>query len=78
MSKVEFILSFISSDGLFWYVNRTSVHKNFEFNVFNDTNLLEQFLLNYQMVYQEQIYITLLNHVDNQCWQCYNELILLL
>ena len=42
------------------------------------SDLLEKFLINYQMVYLEQTCTSLLNLVDNHYWQYCNKLILLL
>ena len=49
---------------------------NFELNVFKKIKFVSETLAIDQMVYLEQMYIKLLNPVDNHCWQWYNKLIL--
>ena len=71
-------MSSISNDWLFWSVNHTSMAWNSELNVFEKIwAFLWKFLIDYQMVYLEQMYTKLLNVFDNHYWQCYDELILL-
>ena len=76
MTKVMFILTFVSSGLEFYSVNHTSVNENSELRIFKNIELLE-----ISNIWPNGLFETnfrrLLNHVDNRCWQYYNGLILL-
>ena len=61
-------LSSVSSGLKFLSVNHTLIHKNSEIKVFIE---IYDFSVKYQMIdrmiYQEQTFARLLNHVDNYC-----------
>ena len=71
-------MSSISIGWIFWSVNDTSVVWNPELNVFKGLKFVGTISNKLQNGLLEQIYIKLLNLVDNHYWQCYNQLTLVL
>ena len=71
-----FILSSISSGLEFWLVNHTSIYEKSELNVFKNMNFLLKYVIIDKTIYWEQMFIRLLNFVDNYCRQYCNGLII--
>ena len=62
-----FSLSSIFSGLEYSTVNNTSINENFKVNVFESMDSFVEILTINQMIYFEQMYTGLLNHVDNRC-----------
>ena len=67
MNKIMLSLSSIFSGLEYSTVNNTSINENFKVNVFESMDSFVEILTINQMIYFEQMYTGLLNHVDNSC-----------